>query len=113
MPMQSIEIRGFFILFEIETENQMKKLIAVALIALAFTACEKKDTDQHCWVCENTKSVTDDKDITTTTSETETKCAMTADDISVYEKRYAARKLLKVTYGDKKCKQIEDTLGQK
>lgn len=91
----------------------MKKLIAIALIALAFTACEKKDTDQHCWVCENTKSVTNQNGVTTTTTETETKCAMTAADISVYEKRNEARKLLQVTYGDKKCKQIEDTLGQK
>jgi|GEM_PF-5607386 hypothetical protein len=91
----------------------MKKLIAIAFIALAFTACKKEDTDQHCWVCENTKSETDDNGVTTTTLENEEKCGMTADEISVYEKRYTRRTLLTVTYGDKKCKQIEDSLDQK
>lgn len=91
----------------------MKKLLAIALIAFAFTACKKKDTDQHCWKCENSKSITNDDGTTTTTLEIEDKCGMTAEEIHVYERRYRARKMLEVTYGNKVCTQVEDTTGQK
>lgn len=87
----------------------MKKILAIALIAVSLTSCDKEYNEQRCWVCTNTKSTTNDDGTTTTVEEEEEKCGMTPEEIHVYERRYTARTLLKVTYGDKTCTELPET----
>ena len=81
----------------------MKKLFVLGLVTLSFAACKKHDSDRHCWTCHNTKTWTDDRLVSTTTTDTVKLCDMTPDEIHVYEDRYNTRQLLDTVYSDRHC----------
>jgi hypothetical protein len=93
--------------------TMMKKLLVLAVLAIGFTACEKEDTDAHCWRCEWMEYSTDDKGIVTTKADSTFLCQTTPQQIKIYEERYKQRTLLNTTYTDRKCTQIADTTQKK
>ncbi|MCD6062786.1 MAG: hypothetical protein K0R82_697 [Flavipsychrobacter sp.] len=103
-----LEISISFLILVFENQMSMKKLYAIALIAVCFTACEKKQV-RHCWVCNYTQTTTDPKLLsTTTTADTIKHCDMTEEELRQWESRYKARELNGVKYSDAKCSQLPD-----
>jgi hypothetical protein len=86
----------------------MKKLYAIALIAMCFASCEKKEV-RHCWACGYTKTTTDPKLLQTTViADTIKHCDMTDEELRQWESRYQARELNGVHYSDMQCHQLPD-----
>ena len=84
----------------------MKKIFAACFVVLSMAACEKNDTDLHCWECTYEKMVDDVNGQVTTTEESREVCGLTEEEIRIYEQRYQRRTELNTTYGDMKCTQI-------
>lgn len=91
----------------------MKKLLVIAVLAMSFAACEKEDTDKHCWKCEWPQTTTDDRGTVSSTVDSSIVCDMSPQQIKIHEDRYKGRILLNTTYGDMKCNQIPDTTTKK
>ncbi|WP_276131957.1 hypothetical protein [Polluticoccus soli] len=86
----------------------MKKLYAIALIAICFASCEKKEV-RHCYMCGFTKTTTDPKLLqTTVVADSVKQCDMTEEELRQWESRYQARELNGVQYSDTHCNQLPD-----
>ena len=81
----------------------MKKIFTVSFLLIAMAACEKNDTDIHCWQCSYMKKVDNENGTVTTTTESRDICNMSEEEIRQYEKRNTTHKQLNVTYGDMTC----------
>ncbi len=86
----------------------MKKLLVLALVAVAFASCEKDKINKHCYRCEWTESFIDDKGTYTSYTDSSTLCNMTEDEMTIYKNRYKGRILLDTTYSDMQCYQKPD-----
>lgn len=79
----------------------MKQILAFSVVVMLMASCKK--SEQHCWVCAQSRTNYDENHTPTTVVDSTYLCDMTAEEIHVREKRYTARELLNVTYGDMKC----------
>lgn len=86
----------------------MKKLYAIALVAICFASCEKKEV-RHCWTCGYTKTTTDPKLLQTTViADSVKQCDMTEEELRQWESRYHERELNGVKYSAMSCSQLPD-----
>jgi len=79
----------------------MKQILTFSVVILLMASCKK--TEQHCWVCTQSRTNYDEDRTPTTVVDSTYLCDMTAEEIHVREGRYQARELLNVTYGDMHC----------
>lgn len=87
----------------------MKKIFAASFLLLLLAACEKNETDLHCWECSYTKKVDNENGVITSSTESKDVCNLSEEEIRQYELRYRTRKELNVEYGDMTCKQKPST----